>query len=135
MKHSVFCTLLWSLILVGSWITADVAGAEEASACLPEVPYSIGQWPENGRGNHRALVRVEKPAEAVYVRVPLRPSPLLSILRIEPGRSAGELLNLSQNHCGVGARRLQDVGFVRETGDPVPSPGRPRRFWDRLLQS
>ena len=37
------------------------------------VPYGLGSWPENGRGNHRALVRVEQTASsAVQVRVPWR---------------------------------------------------------------
>ena len=37
-----------------------------------EVRYGVGSWPEAGRGNHRALVRVEQPAEAVWAHIEWR---------------------------------------------------------------
>ncbi|HOY58502.1 MAG TPA: DUF6067 family protein, partial [Verrucomicrobiota bacterium] len=36
-----------------------------------EVPYGVGDWPE-ALGNHRARIRVERRAEAVWVRLPWR---------------------------------------------------------------
>lgn len=34
--------------------------------------YSVGQWNEDGRGNHRALVQVDQAAQAVKVSIPWR---------------------------------------------------------------
>lgn len=34
-----------------------------------DVPYGIGQWPERGFGNHRAVVHVSAPSEAVLCRI------------------------------------------------------------------
>lgn len=39
---------------------------------LPVARYGIGSWPETGRGNHRALVRVTAKADAVRVTIPWR---------------------------------------------------------------
>jgi len=37
-----------------------------------EIPYGIGTWNPEGLGNHRAVIFVEKPADAVQVTVPWR---------------------------------------------------------------
>ncbi len=42
-----------------------------APASARDVPYGTGDWPE-ALGNHRARVRVEQPADAVWVRLPWR---------------------------------------------------------------
>ena len=39
---------------------------------LPELSYGIGEWPSDKYGNHRAVVKVQVPAEAVYVKIPWR---------------------------------------------------------------
>lgn len=36
---------------------------------MTEVPYGIATWPEEGLGNHRAVVRVEAPADAVVAKI------------------------------------------------------------------
>ena len=72
-RNGAFCACLLSISAAGVCPVGRQAAAAEAPALrLPEAPYSLGQWPENGRGNHRALVRVEEKAEAVRVRVPWR---------------------------------------------------------------
>ena len=48
-----------------------LAAATIASAATQDVPYGIGDWPE-ALGNHRARVRVEQPADAVWVHLPWR---------------------------------------------------------------
>lgn len=37
-----------------------------------EVPREVASWKEDGRGNHRAVVEVVQPADAVRVRIPWR---------------------------------------------------------------
>ncbi len=37
-----------------------------------EVEYGVSQWPEAGRGNHRALAEVWEPADAVRLHIPWR---------------------------------------------------------------
>ncbi|MCS7224696.1 MAG: DUF6067 family protein [Armatimonadetes bacterium] len=37
-----------------------------------EVPYELGEWTVEGRGSHRALVRVDQEADAVRVTIPWR---------------------------------------------------------------
>lgn len=44
--------------------------AAVSSSELPE--YRVGNWKFNDRGNHRAVVSVSAPAEAVFVRIPWR---------------------------------------------------------------
>ena len=46
-----------------------------AQDALPEVRYEVGSWPEDGYGNHRAVIRVAPEiaaAEAVKVSIPWR---------------------------------------------------------------
>ncbi len=43
-----------------------------ALAAAQEVPYEVASWPEEGRGNHRAIVEVKERADAVRVRIPWR---------------------------------------------------------------
>jgi hypothetical protein len=43
------------------------------AAVLPaEVRHGIGSWPERGHGNHRAVVRVTQPADAVWAHIEWR---------------------------------------------------------------
>ena len=48
-----------------------LAGATIGSAMAQDVPYGVGDWPE-ALGNHRARIRVEQPADAVWVHLPWR---------------------------------------------------------------
>lgn len=49
----------------GAPLTASVGGDQ------PDVPYGVGDWPES-LGNHRAVARVEKKVDAVWVHLPWR---------------------------------------------------------------
>jgi hypothetical protein len=40
-------------------------------AAAESVPYGVGTWPEQ-LGNHRAVVQVDRPSEAVWIRLPWR---------------------------------------------------------------
>ncbi len=53
-------------------LRAGMAVSAAAPATEGAARYGVGQWPEPGRGNHRALVRVEKPTDAVRVHIPWR---------------------------------------------------------------
>ena len=35
-----------------------------------EIPYSTGQWNPEGLGNHRAVIYVEGPSDAVKLKIP-----------------------------------------------------------------
>ncbi|MCC6446141.1 MAG: hypothetical protein IT210_22150 [Armatimonadetes bacterium] len=37
-----------------------------------EIPYAVAPWPENDRGNHRAVVRAAAKADAVRAHIPWR---------------------------------------------------------------
>ncbi|MCX7599162.1 MAG: DUF6067 family protein [Armatimonadetes bacterium] len=47
-------------------------GLLAAAASAGEVRYGIGQWPERGHGNHRAVLRVSEPAQAVCAHIEWR---------------------------------------------------------------
>ena len=47
------------------------AGSAGSVAVDQDVPYGIGDWPETF-GNHRARIRVERQADAVWVHLPWR---------------------------------------------------------------
>jgi hypothetical protein len=55
--------LAFILLTACTTASAVTAGAD--------VPYGVGEWPE-ALGNHRAVLRVEKAADAVHVRIPWR---------------------------------------------------------------
>ncbi|MCD6516375.1 MAG: DUF5107 domain-containing protein [Candidatus Aminicenantes bacterium] len=44
----------------------------EDDVLIKDVPYGIGKWDEKKYGNHRAVCRVNKESEAVFVRIPWR---------------------------------------------------------------
>jgi hypothetical protein len=75
-----------------------------ATAPAQEVPFGIGAWPaESGLGNHRAVIRVEKAAAAVKVRIPWRrrdPAPeKIGVMFIDgtTGRPIADVLPLNIN--------------------------------------
>lgn len=47
------------------------AGSAPSMALAQDVPYGVGDWPEQF-GNHRARIRVQRQAEAVWVHLPWR---------------------------------------------------------------
>jgi hypothetical protein len=96
-----------------------------ASLCLvfgavaaPEVPYGIGSWPEAGRGNRRAVVRVNQPANAVWTHIPWRRrdrQPEAKDVRVFDAATGQQILNVVR------------VQVTREFGDlvfqPTTTPG------------
>jgi len=46
--------------------------ASAAQVPLKRMKYGLGQWPEAGRGNHRAVIKVDTASDAVRVRIPWR---------------------------------------------------------------
>lgn len=61
-RRPFLCTLALGLLFLG----AAPAGWTQ------EVTYATGSWAEDGNGNHRAVVRVEQPAEAVRAHIEWR---------------------------------------------------------------
>ena len=49
-----------------------VAVAANLAFQVSSVPWEVATWQEEGRGNHRAIVEVTQPADAVRVRIPWR---------------------------------------------------------------
>ena len=82
-----------------------------------DVPYGIGSWDADAFGNHRAVLRVAAPADAVYAHIPWRrpdAKPEERHLIVVEGRSGGRMLNVERIRIG------------RESGDLVfeaPSAG------------
>ncbi len=89
-----------------------------AEPLLTTVPYSLGDWPEQGRGNHRALVRVEAPAPAVRVHLEWR--------RRDPQPERKAIL-VFDAATGQPVRNVLAVQVTRECGDlvfqPATAPG------------
>lgn len=63
MQQSVITLGLMSVMAFISWIIPSRGD---------ELPFGIGSWEEDGRGNHRALVEVKEKADAVWVHIPWR---------------------------------------------------------------
>jgi hypothetical protein len=82
-----------------------------------DVPYGIGSWDADVLGNHRAVVRVETPADAVFAHIPWRrpdARPEDRHLIVVEGRSGSRILNVER------------IRVTRESGDLVfeaPSAG------------
>jgi tetratricopeptide (TPR) repeat protein len=82
-----------------------------------DVPYGIGSWDADQFGNHRAVLRVASPADAVFARIPWRrpdAAPDTRHLIVIEGASGGRILNVER------------VRITREFGDLVfeaPSAG------------
>jgi hypothetical protein len=49
-----------------------VAAVCGAAALAQDLPYGVGSWPEEGLGNHRAVVKVAAPGDAVWAHIPWR---------------------------------------------------------------
>jgi len=93
------------------WALADVGAAQD-------VPYGIGSWPEEGRGNHRALVRVAEVADAVRVHITWRRrdrDPETKDIRVYDSATGARVTNTVR------------ISVTREAGDlafqPATAPG------------
>ncbi|MBI2929322.1 MAG: hypothetical protein HYY24_26960 [Verrucomicrobia bacterium] len=94
-----------------------LAAATSGPAAAQDVPYGVGDWPE-ALGNHRAHIRVEQPADAVWVHLPWR--------RRDAAPDRTDLIVIDQ----ATNRRVENVLRVtvqRQFGDllfqPVTAPG------------
>lgn len=67
MRHCFFFNTLFILILI---MKGGLVMAVEPTLEVAE--YGVGNWPEEGRGNHRAVIRVEKDADIVWAHIPWR---------------------------------------------------------------
>ena len=82
-----------------------------------DVPYGVGSWDADLFGNHRAVVRVAAPADAVFAHIPWRrpdARPEDRHLIVVEGQSGGRILNVER------------ITITREYGDLVfeaPSVG------------
>ena len=64
-----------------------------------DVPYTIGSWDADRFGNHRAVLRVAAPADAVFARIPWRrpdAKPEDRHLIVVDGASGGQILNVER---------------------------------------
>ncbi|MGC9004323.1 MAG: glycoside hydrolase domain-containing protein [bacterium] len=69
--------------------------------CLPsfsqDIPFTIGLWEEDGKGNHRAIVEVKEKADAVWVHIPWRrrdPNPQDKAILIYDSSTQKRILNV-----------------------------------------
>ncbi|GBC95237.1 hypothetical protein HRbin16_01024 [bacterium HR16] len=91
-----------------------------APASAPqEVRYEVASWQEEGRGNHRAIVEVSEPADAVRVRIPWR--------RRDPFPERKAIL-VFDSATGKGIANVVPVTVTQEYGEiifqPATVPGR-----------
>ncbi|MBN2308852.1 MAG: hypothetical protein JXR94_07785 [Candidatus Hydrogenedentes bacterium] len=97
---------------------ASLAISAAATAAGQELPYRIGSWPEAGHGNHRAVVRVGEPADAVWAHVPWR--------RRDPAPEEKAILVVDLA-TGERIQNAVAVTVTRESGDlvfqPATAPG------------
>ncbi len=84
-----------------------------------EVRYEVASWPEEGRGNHRAIVEVSQPADAVRAHIPWRRRDPL------PERKA---IIVFDSTTGKQVTNVLPIVVTQEYGDivfqPVTTPGR-----------
>ncbi|NOY81392.1 MAG: hypothetical protein GXP31_10360 [Kiritimatiellaeota bacterium] len=91
--HAPRTALLFAFCVCGAIAVGATAARREGIA-----RYDVGQWPEPGRGNHRVLVRVEKPADAVRVHIPWRrrdPHPERKAVHVFPAGDRQPIRNVA----------------------------------------
>ncbi len=124
-----FTFVLWGVISV----LASFAAAQE-------VRREVASWKEDGRGNHRAIVEVTQPANAVRVRIPWRRRDPL------PERKA---VLVFDSTTGKQITNAVPITITQEYGDivfqPLTAPGQyevyylpydpPHWVWDMLGES
>ncbi|MEN3001904.1 MAG: glycoside hydrolase domain-containing protein [Armatimonadota bacterium] len=88
-------------------------------ASAQQVPFEVSSWREEGRGNHRAIVEVTHPADAVRVRIPWR--------RRDPFPERKAIL-VYDSSTGQQVRNCVPLTITQEFGEivfqPLTVPGR-----------
>ncbi len=82
-----------------------------------DVPYGTGSWDADALGNHRAVVRVAAPEDAVFVHVPWRR---------RDSNPADRNVIVVEGRSGARVRNVERIRITREYGDFViqaPSAG------------
>jgi hypothetical protein len=112
--------LLCRLLVTPGALAAETvpSGTVSDTAVSPDVPYGIGRWPDQERGNHRAVVRVTAKAEAVWAHIPWR--------RRDPAPETKEIVVLDAT-TGARVTNVVRLAVNRESGDiafePTSGPG------------
>jgi len=103
------------------WIIPAAGLAMGLSALAQDIPYRTGTWDTEKFGNHRAVVRVEKPAEAVVASIPWRRRDL------EPEKKAVLVVDAAS---GLRVRNVRAAAVTREKGEIVFQPATvPGEYW------
>jgi len=94
-------------------LTLVALAALAAARSEPDPPRGIGRWDALAYGNHRAVVRVEAPADSVLAHIPWR--------RSDRKPEAKEIVVVD---AATGARvaNVARVSVTREAGDLVFQP-------------
>jgi len=94
--------LLVALAAVALGAAASARHSQSAGAVAAQdsdVPYGIGSWDADTFGNHRAVLRVAAPADAVFAHIPWRrpdAKPEDRHLVVVDGQSGGRILNVER---------------------------------------
>lgn len=94
-------------------LVSELVWASWATSWAEEVPFELGEWQVEGRGNHRALVQVDEPGDAVWVRIPWRrrdPNAQEKDVRIFDAQTKERITNLVR------------INVTQEFGDLVFQP-------------
>jgi len=93
------CKVVWAVVLPCVLLTfcgcAVKAFAEDEGVRVVE--YGVGGWAVAGRGNHRALVKVDEHCDAVWVRIPWRrrdPNPEEKGIRVYDAQTGSRITNV-----------------------------------------
>lgn len=102
----------WILLAVGTTLFTSPTS-------VPETPYEVASWQEEGRGNHRAIVEVSQPADAVRVHIPWR--------RRDPFPERKAIL-VFDSATGQQIRNVMPITVTQEYGEivfqPATAPGK-----------
>ncbi|MBN1939464.1 MAG: hypothetical protein JW843_07750 [Candidatus Aminicenantes bacterium] len=102
-------------LIEAAWLLASLGLAAQ------DVPYQTGDWDNERFGNHRAVVRVEKPAEAVSASIPWRRRDA------EPEKKAVLVFDAA---TGLRVQNVLAANVTRERGDIVFQPATaPGDYW------
>ncbi len=86
--------------------------------CFQDVPYGTGSWDEDLYGNHRAVIRVDAEADAVWIRIPWRRRD------VNPDRKAAIMIDARTEQQVLNLCRVE---INREIGEfvfqPTSGPG------------
>ncbi len=94
-------------------------------AAAQDVPYQTGNWDSERFGNHRAVVRVDRAAEAVVATIPWRRRDF------EPEKKAVLVVDAT---TGLRIKNVQAAVVTREKGEIVFQPATvPGDYWIYFL--